>query len=114
MFWVIDYDAHVKWPCVDADTAKRWYNYLTIIKNHDCDIDYPKSAKKQLRINYAKMIAKKFNPHDIVNFKNIRTLLPELSDISRNSIFSIFQDGCELNLFKRIENDGRFPRFVRI
>ena len=39
MFWVIDYDAHVKWPCVDAETAQRWYNYLTIIKNHDCDID---------------------------------------------------------------------------
>ena len=39
MFWVIDYDAHVKWPCVDVETAKRWYNYLTIVKNHDCDID---------------------------------------------------------------------------
>ena len=39
MFWVIDYDAHVKYPFVDSDTAQRWYNYLTIVKNHECGID---------------------------------------------------------------------------
>ena len=64
------------------------------------------------RIRYAKEIAKRFNKDDIIDFKEIRILLTDYNWISSNGLYAIFRDGCDLNLFKRLENNGRFPRFI--
>ena len=41
LFWVCDFTANQKWPCVDYSTAKRWLYYLANIKGHECELDTP-------------------------------------------------------------------------
>ena len=37
LYWVSDYTAHKKWPCLDYETALRWKAWLTY-KGHDTEL----------------------------------------------------------------------------
>ena len=73
-----------------------------------------KSYNQMRQENFARVFRNNFKKNDIINFKEIRTLLPDANHISRNGLFAIFQTGCDLKLFKRIENDGHFPRYITL